>query len=331
VVWLRCRFGIEALLAEELGAGARPRVLEPGRVEARARGSLADLFRARLALRFSFPLPVDARRPLDEAVIGALTSDDAHDLMRALTDGTPRYRLEWASGGHRRGLTFRVAQAVAARRADLVNDPTSSAWEAVVTEGERTTVELWPRGLDDPRFTYRVEQVPASSHPTVAAALAFAGGAREDDVVWDPFVGGATELIERARLGPYRRLYGSDASAQAIEHARKNLHAAGVEAELAIADASGYAPPEAPTLVVTNPPMGRRVLDKTRTGGLLHDVLAHASRLLAPRGRIVWVSPRPVDTAAQAEREGLRVTLRRRIDMAGFWAELQRFERGPRG
>ena len=331
-VWLRCRQGLEQLVCDELGAGARPRIVGPGLVEARASGPLADLYRSRIALRFGFPLPVpvDKRVALEAAVVAALASPRALAIMKAFTAGTPRYRLEWASGGHRRGLTFRVAQAVAARRPELVNDPTASDWEAVVTEGERVTVELWPRGLDDPRFTYRVEQVPASSHPTLAAALARLGGARADDVVWDPFVGAATELIERARLGPYRRLVGTDRDARAIERAKKNLAAAGVAAELAVDDAEAHDPGEGLTLILTNPPMGRRVLDKTQTGGLLHDFIRRAARLLAPGGRLVWISPRAADTAAQAEAERLRLTYRQRVDMGGFWAELQAFERPRR-
>ena len=84
---------------------------------------------------------------------------------------------------------------------------------SVVREkGQRATVELWPRGLPDPRFAYRVAHVPASSHPTLAAALARVAGARPDDVVWDPFVGAATELVERARLGP---------DARALRHRRR--------------------------------------------------------------------------------------------------------------
>ena len=33
---------------------------------------------------------------------------------------------------------------------------------------------------------------------------------KQNDLVWDPFVGSGTELCERALLGPYRALVGSD-------------------------------------------------------------------------------------------------------------------------
>jgi 23S rRNA G2445 N2-methylase RlmL len=208
-----------------------------------------------------------------------------------------------------------------------MNDPTASLWEAVVDETKGVRVELWPRGLADPRFAYRVEQVPASSHPTLAAALARIAGVRADDVVWDPFVGSGTELVERARLGPFRLLFGTDLDERALERARANLAAAGVVAELAAGDARLFRPRQRPTLILTNPPMGRRVLNKRLTGALYDDFLAHAAALLPPGGRLVWISPRADDTAARARSLGFTVEARHKVDMAGFWAELQAFTR----
>ncbi len=253
----------------------------------------------------------------------ALTSDEALRIMKGFTEGVIRYRIEWAGGGHRRGLTFRCAREIAERRAELMNDPTSSLWEAVV--GERG-VELRPRGLEDPRFAWRKRHVPASSHPTLAAALARVAGVREDDVVWDPFVGAGTELVERARLGAAARLMGSDMDTEALALARENLASAGIEGvELELADARDHVPTAAPTLILTNPPMGRRVLNKSLTGALYEAFLAHAARVLAPGGRLVWISPRAESTARTAEELGLRISYRQRIDMGGFWAELQSF------
>jgi 23S rRNA G2445 N2-methylase RlmL len=171
--------------------------------------------------------------------------------------------------------------------------------------------------------------LPASSHPTLAAALARVGGARPDDVVWDPFAGAGTELVERARLGPYRRLIGTDLDPAALESARENLAAASLsDVTLAVADARTFRPPEPPTLILTNPPMGRRVLDSTLTGPLYDAFLAHAAKTLAPSGRLVWISPRWEDTRARASAVGLRATFRQRVDMGGFFAELQAFSAG---
>jgi hypothetical protein len=340
-----CRHGLSRLLADEL-APFSPRVLDDETVSLTLRAPLAELFRARTMLRFGFPLPVPRHAELGDAVVAALTSDAAWSIFSQLSDGPLRYRLEWAHAGHRRGLTFRCAAAITQARPALLNDPTASPWEAIVREAEPAapdrraaaarpaqplvSVELWPRGLPDPRFAYRRAHVPASSHPTLAAALARVAGARADDVVWDPFTGAGTELIERARLGPFRRLYGTDLDGAALTLARQNLDSAAVAATLTVADARTFTPPEPPTLILTNPPMGRRVLDRHATGALYRDFLTHAAQLLPSGGRLVWISPRGDETLALAEPLGLRCGLRQRVDMAGFWGELQSFTRGSR-
>ncbi len=333
-VRVHCRHGLARMCAEELAAlGAR--VADDSTVTLTLKAKLTALWTARTMLRFGFPLPTPPvakgakleDETLGNAVVSALTSKEAQAIFARFTDGPVRYRVEWADAGHRRALTFRVAAAVAAKRPQLVNDPTASLWEAVVVEKPRVAVEIWPRGLTDPRFAYRRAYVPASSHPTLAAALARVGGARADDVVWDPFVGAATELVERSLLGPSRALYGTDADEAALARARENLAAAGVAAELTLADARSFRPPLPPTLIVTNPPLGRRVLDRHTTGALYREFLTHAVTVLAPRGRIVWISPRGDETVAYAAELGLRPTLRQRVDMGGFWAEIQAFAR----
>ncbi|HEX4456950.1 MAG TPA: methyltransferase, partial [Polyangia bacterium] len=333
-VLVHCRHGLARMCAEEL-AGLGARVADDSTVTLTLEAKLTALWTARTMLRFGFPLPTPPLakgKQLDDetlgnAVVSALTSPEAQAIFARFTDGPVRYRVEWADAGHRRALTFRVAAAVAAKRPQLVNDPTASLWEAVVVEKPRVAVEIWPRGLADPRFAYRRAYVPASSHPTLAAALARVGGARADDVVWDPFVGAATELVERSLLGPSRALYGTDADNPALGRARENLAAAGVTAELTLADARSFVPPLPPTLIITNPPLGRRVLDRHTTGALYREFLTHAVTVLAPRGRIVWISPRGDETVAYAADLGLRPTLRQRVDMGGFWAEIQSFTR----
>src|SRR6185312_12126430 len=285
-----CRHGLTALLAEELSAAGagNVRIADDETVSLTLRAPLASLWRARTMLRFGFPLRTRGR-DLEAAVVDALSSDAAAAILSRFTRGTIRYRLEWSDAGHRRALTYRVAAAVAARRPAHVNDPTATLWEAVVREsGGHLSVELWPRGLPDPRFAYRVAHVPASSHPTLAAALARVADA-------------------------------------ALERARDNLTAAAVEATLTRADARSWRPPISPTAIITNPPMGRRVLDRHKTVELYRDFLAHAAALLPRDGRLTWISPRGDETLAVATPLGLRVTLRQRVDMAGFWGEIQSF------
>ena len=165
--------------------------------------------------------------------------------------------------------------------------------------------------------------MPAASHPTIAAALARIAGTRDDDVVWDPFVGSGLELIERARLGPYPALHGTDVDETALEAARANFARAGLEGvHLAHADATMQAP-RGVTLAITNPPMGRRVA-RGELAPLLDRFLHNVARALAPGGRLVWLSPMPERTRGRLEEEGLTIDVARPVDMGGFRAELQR-------
>ncbi len=239
--------------------------------------------------------------------------------MKAVkTASALRYRLAFTGGGHRRAEVQRIAAAVSARRPELVNDPTDTTWTVEVHARELLLV---PRRLEDPRFTWRRRDMPAASHPTLAAALARIAGARPDDVVWDPFVGSGAELVERARLGPSRRLIVGDRDAGALSAARANRAAARVVAELAVRDALAPAPAGV-TLVLTNPPMGRRIARPDLAG-----FVAHAAAALVPGGRMVWISPTPGRTAARAAHAGLRPTYRQVVDMNGFSAEIQAFEK----
>jgi 23S rRNA G2445 N2-methylase RlmL len=325
----RCRSGLEQILESELGAEWKPRVAGKGEVHATLSGPLDGAFVARTALEFALLLPT-VKVPKDstpaaatDAIAEALTSPDARLVFDTWTQGQARYRIAWAKGGHRRADVWRVAKRVSELAPELVNDPTESTWDVLVQEfPEKFRIEISPKKLVDPRFAYRERDVPAASHPTLAAALARIAGTRADDVVWDPFVGSATDLIERARLGAYRELYGSDIDSAALDAARVNLKLAGVHAELTIADACTHAP-RGVTLILTNPPMGHRVLRHANLAELLERFIAHAATTLAPGGRLVWISPMGERTKAWAHAAGLGLELAHDVDMGGFTAQIQ--------
>src|SRR5262249_39658754 len=163
---------------------------------------------------------------------------------------------------------------------DLINDPTATTWDIEV-DAAAGILAIVPRRLDDPRFAYRVADVPAASHPTVAAALAWVAEAHPADRVWDPFCGSGVELIERARPGraPLASLRGSAIDATALGAARTNLAAAGVAAQLSLADARSHAPGSV-DLILPNPPLGSRV--QLDAAALLIAALPGFARALAP-------------------------------------------------
>ncbi|APR87144.1 Hypothetical protein A7982_12493 [Minicystis rosea] len=139
LVALRCRSGLQSILQNELPAAFGARIVhdEPGglRVEGVLRGAPISLFQARTFLSLGFPLPA-ARVDGDptEAIVASLVSAPAQAILRRFTEGPLRFRLSFRGGGKRRAAVWRVAAEVAARAPDLVNDPTSSPWEAQVFE-----------------------------------------------------------------------------------------------------------------------------------------------------------------------------------------------------
>jgi tRNA G10 N-methylase Trm11 len=81
------------------------------------------------------------------------------------------------------------------------------------------------------------------------------------------------------------------------------------------------------SLVLTNPPMGRRVLRARGLSGVLCQVVRNVASQLVPGGRMVWLSPFPEATARAAADTGLNVEQLTSVDIGGFEAELQRFVR----
>jgi len=331
IVRLSCRAGFEDVLVDEAaplftakraGAGAARGTLRRGR-------TLASLRTLRTSARIELlggesPFRDD---DLAGAVAHALSSPACIALLEALTVGPLRYRLAWPGDAHRRADTLRVALEAGRRCPALVNDPRDAPWEARIEPDARThTLRIWltPRALPDTRFDYLETRAEGASHPTVAAALARLAGVRDDDVVWDPFCGAGTELVERARLGPYARLFGTDLDADVAALAQTTITRAGLaHARVVHGDALDGAPRQAPTLVLTNPPLGRRVGRQADPGALLSHLAARLPAVLAPGARVVWLSPQPDRTARALLAAGFRVTDGTRVDLGGLVAERQ--------
>jgi HEAT repeat protein len=323
-VVLSCRGGLAGLLAEEAQSFGACRVSD-SEVSLDWGGALRPLVSLRLALGVGLSWPLEEATA--DGVLRALLRPELLDSVCAWTRGSPRFRLEWLGHGHRRADTWKVAQGLRDSGSVLRNDPTRAPWMIEVRDTPSPRLLLKPVGTPDLRFAYRVRDVPAASHPTVAAALARAGGVRADDVVWDPFAGSGLELIERARLGPFRELHGTDLDSQALEAARQNAARAGLRGvRLEQADARSHRVPGL-TLVLTNPPMGRRVHRARDLPRVLCDVVRNVAGQLASSGRMVWLSPFADSTALAAADVGLRVERLGNVDLGGFDAELQRFTR----
>jgi predicted RNA methylase len=321
----RCRSGLSGVLRDEAAATFRVLEATDTSVEFEHRGSLGELCALRTALDFAvaLPLPDEPAEPA-ERIARALESPEALGVFQAWCSGRPRVRLEFTGSGHQRALAWAVARRLSAG-GKVLNDPHSASFSAEVHPSARGRLLLIPKLSPDPRFHYRVSDVSAASHPTVAAALARLGGLRDDDVVWDPFVGSGLELVERARLGPYARLIGTDIDPKALRAATENT--ASVErVELVRADSTQHSP-SGVTLILSNPPMGRRVARDGSLRPLLESFVKHAARVLVPGGRWLWLSPLPELTARAAEQHGLSVAPGPEVDLGGFSARIQAITR----
>lgn len=330
---LRCRTGLEAILSREIQdtkAPFRISEIQPGLllVAPQSTFHLHDLYNLRTFSTASFLLgTLPKGREIAEPLARIIASPLTRQLGQTLTQGPFRYRLEFISRGHQRSLILQTAQRVYDLCPDLLNDSRQAPWAIEVHPGPSgDTVELRPRFTPDPRFPYRQQDVPAASHPPLAAAMARLAGPYPGEFVWDPFCGSGLELIERARLGPIARVLGTDLSPAAIQAAQTNWRAArisGVRAEFVQKDFRNFlqlpgCTPGSVTLLITNPPLGKRVpIPNLRS--LLQELLSLASVALKPGGRMVWINPVKIKPTSPK----LQIEFQQTVDLGGFACRLE--------
>ena len=339
---LRCRRGLEEILEDEVagfirqGAPFKIQGVRTGCValSADAPFTLGDLHRLRCFGAVCFELGFVREEGLDaviEEVARFIAAPRTQFLFRTFSEGPLRYRLEIVGRGHQRGTVQAIAERAFALCPELLNDSRVAPWSVDVhPAGRGTLVELRPRIFPDPRWFYRQDDVPAASHPPLAACMARLAGRHENDIVWDPFCGSGLELIERGLLGGVKRLIATDTDPQALEIARANVNAAkldGVAAEYLCCDFRDFA--KVPvlaqggaTLVITNPPMGRRIR-LPDLHGLIAGLFDVAAQVLKPGGRLVFPNPVRVEPRdATLERE-----LSETVDLGGFDCRLELYRR----
>lgn len=344
-IQLRCRRGLEGILQNEVQERSGPARLfriqgvQPGLVTLIPTGPfrLTDLYELRCFATLGFILgtlqETGAGHGTD-ALAAAITGPQALRLFRAFTEGSWRYRLDFVDEGHQRGGVARVIERAYGLCPQILNDARSAPWSVDVhpipgPAGGRS-VELRPKLVPDPRLAYRLDDIPAASHPPLAAAMARIAGRRAGEIVWDPFCGSGLELVECGLLGGVTRLIGTDTSAVALGIARANVAAAalgGVGSHFVECDFRQHARipelgPGRVSLIITNPPMGRRVRVPDLRG-LITDLFAVASRVLRPGGRLVFVNPvrvEPMDPTLRLRRWDI-------VDLGGFECRLELHEK----
>ena len=332
-IHLRCRTGLEPILTGEIKEhSAQFCILEirPGLLTLAPTSAfrLYDLYSLRCFSTASFLLgTLPRRRDLTDPLARLIASPLNRQLCQTFTQGPIRYRLEFVAKGHQRSAILQTAQKAYSLCPDLLNDSRQAPWAIEIhPDSAGDWVELRPSLTPDPRFPYRQQDVPAASHPPLAAAMARLAGPFPDETVWDPFCGSGLELIERARLGGVRSVLGTDLSPTAIEATIGNWRAAripGVRTNFVQKDFRDFlqisgCTPGSISLLITNPPLGKRVpIPNLR--GLLLELFALASVALRPGGRMVWINPMKIKPSDPT----LHLEFQQTVDLGGFACRLE--------
>lgn len=167
------------------------------------------------------------------------------------------------------------------------------------------------------RRPYKLETVPGSLRPTVAAALLRLARVTPALSLLDPLCGAGTIVIEAALLGAHA--LGGDISAEALAIARANLATSGAPAELRQWDARTLPlDPASSDAIATNLPFGRQVGSTAGLSALYTNVVAEMARVLRPGGRAVLLTSQQ-DTLerAVASQPTLHLTARHEISLYG--------------
>lgn len=242
---------------------------------------------------------------LDRIRVAAREAPFVDDALAAHTRILPGSRAG-------RRLRYRVIARMVAehefRRSDLkravergIGERGDHAWR--LEEGT-ADVEFWATlfadelliavRLSDERMRhreYKVAHMPGSLRPSVAAALAWLSAPQAEDIVLDPLCGTGTILIERAHLGRYKLLIGSDHDRDALAAARENVGPRYQPLELHSWDAAAIPlPAGGANKIITNLPWGMRHGSHEENRRLYPRILAEFKRVVARGGLVVMLT-----------------------------------------
>ena len=339
-IHLRGRRGLEEIVREEIeetsGNRRKFRVLEVRSglvvIAPVVPFSLSDLYAFRCFDTVGFVLGevgLQDDAEATEAFAQVIASKLAQRVFESFTEGSMRYRLNFVAKGHQRAAVRQIADRAYALAPHILNDARNAPWAVDIhPAGAKSSIELRPKLTPDPRLFFRQQDVPAASHPPLASCMARLSGKADDEIVWDPFCGSGLELIERSLLGGVRQIYGSDRSEEAIGITKTNFAAANlpsVKSRFTCCDFRDFGQaeqlgPNSLSLIITNPPMGKRVpirdLDQ-----LIADLFRAAATMLKPGGRLVFANPLRTEPRQRA----LKLQTRRIVDFGGFNCRMEKY------
>jgi 23S rRNA G2445 N2-methylase RlmL len=264
-----------------------------------------------------------------------------HHAIRPKPKGKPSYRLVAQMTGEH---GYRRVDALKALARGLAGKLPAS-WRPVE---ENASVEVWLTiqgatavcglRLSDRTMrhrTYKMEHLPASLRPTLAATMVRVAGARHGHVVLDPMCGAGTILAEQLTLPEHRKMgkitiLGGDQEAAALRAAGANLRRLGRPllarwdaARLPLADQSV-------DRIVSNPPFGKQLSSPEEVGPLYRRVLPEYDRVLRPQGKAVLLVSDLSALRTAASQVGWKRETQLRVRVLGQPAALTVWRKGSR-
>ena len=175
----------------------------------------------------------------------------------------------------RRDLSRWLEKEMAARGYEFSADVEEEVWMFCIDEAYYFGVPVTKAYAVEGRDA-REEERHGSLPPPIAAALAFAGLPKNDDVILDPVCGSGTLLAEALAYAPEATRIGIDIDAGAIKTARANLGAGAPRLELRQADSRQPLGRADVSLVLANFPFGKQFGEKKENPELYHGILQSA-------------------------------------------------------
>lgn len=171
--------------------------------------------------------------------------------------------------------------------------------------------------------TYKLEHLPASLRPTLAAAMVRLANAQPGQVVLDPMCGAGTILAEQLEVGRGKvQVWGGDLDRSSLRAAAINLRRLG-QPQLARWNATQLPLPEASVdRIISNPPFGKQLSSPEEVGPLYRRMLPEYDRVLKPNGRAVLLVGEPAVLREAARTVGWRNLREVRVRVLGQPAAL---------
>lgn len=278
--------GFSQMLMEELDAYAIPsKQMGASAVQLYVQ-DMEQLFRSRCFSQLLFPLAASIAP--DPAAVAKAVHAPLLRLLRSCHEGFQSfpYRVEYGAAEDR--AAFISALVPLLDTDGLTNSPSAYGAELRLMRRRDGRLQAYCKltTIEDTRFAYRRQSLPASIAPATAACIAryaasFAPGAY---TILDPCCGSGTLLIEWAKLCPDSKLTGVDIAPPALEAARENSARAHVKLGLVHQDLKKFTAQRPYDLVLANLPFGNRVGSHKENERLYAALAENLPRWLAPGG-----------------------------------------------